>query len=74
MPDITSITQSLSDPWDEINFLDTMNDNCEGLELNYIWEVVSGHPILSLMSIIVEYILSSWNLLLEIILYVQWKL
>ena len=51
MPEITSLTQSLSDPWEsgnEGNFLDTTNENCEGLKIYYIWEVVSGHPILSL--------------------------
>ena len=51
MPVLLPIVQSGTDPWessDTGNSLTTSNSNCEGLQVEYIWEIVSGNPLTQL--------------------------
>ena len=48
MPTLLPIVQSGSDPWESSdigNSFTTTNSNCDGLQVWYVWEVVSGNPL-----------------------------
>ena len=48
MPTLLPIVQSGTDPWessDTGNSFTTSNSACEGLQVEYTWEVVSGNPL-----------------------------
>ena len=51
MPILLPIVQSGTDPWESSgtgNSFTTSNSNCEGLQVEYIWEVISGNPLTQL--------------------------